>query len=73
MEKETIVLEKKKEDFEVGKTVLRKKKGLDIHSLRRNMETGKSLDSLKSEIKDALKEGVISRDTYNQVIASIDK
>jgi hypothetical protein len=37
------------------------------------METGKSLDSLKSEIKDALKEGVISRDTYNQVIASIEK
>ena len=73
MEKETIVLEKKKEDFEVGKIVLRKKKSLDISTLRRQMETGKSLDNLKSEVKNALKEGMISRDTYNEVIASIEK
>lgn len=71
-EKETILVESQKEEFEKTKNILRKKKGLDVHELRRRIETGNSLDLLKSEIKNALTEGTISRDTYDRVIASID-
>lgn len=72
-EKETIIVESKKEEFEVSKNILRKKKTLDVRELQRHIETGNSLDSLKSEIKVALSEGTISRDTYDKVIASLDK
>lgn len=71
-EKEITILETKKEDFETSKQILRKKKTLDVTELRRHIETGNSLDSLKSEIRNALTDGTISRDTYDQVIASID-
>ena len=63
----------KKEDFEKTKTLLRKKKTLDVWELRRRIETGNSLDSLKSEIRNAFSEGTISQDTYDRVIASIEK
>jgi hypothetical protein len=66
------LVESQKEEFEKTKNILRKKKGLDVHELRRRIETGNSLDLLKSEIKNALTEGTISRDTYDRVIASID-
>jgi len=72
-EKEVTLIEEKKEDFEKSKTILRKKKMLDVGELRRHIETGNSLEGLKSEIKNALTEGTISRDTYDQVIASIDQ
>jgi hypothetical protein len=71
-EKETILVESKKEDFEKSKNILRKKKSLDVRELQRHIETGNSLDSLKSEIKAALSEWTISRDTYDKVIASLD-
>jgi hypothetical protein len=45
---------------------------LDVRELQRHIETGSSLEGLKSEIKNALSEWAISRDTYNKVIASID-
>ena len=44
-----------------------------MSELRRHIETGNSLESLKSEIKNALSKGTISRDTYESVIASIDR
>ena len=71
-EKETVLIESQKEEFEKTKNILRKKKWLDVHELKRRIETGNSLDLLKSEIKNALTEGTISRDTYDKVIASID-
>lgn len=72
-EKETTIVESKKEDFEKTKTLLRKKKTLDVGELRRHIETGNSLDLLKWEIKNAFSEGTISQDTYDRVIASIER
>ncbi|MBC7498271.1 hypothetical protein H7170_01360 [Candidatus Gracilibacteria bacterium] len=72
-EREMIVREAKTEEFEKIKEKMRKKKGLDVHGLRQKIETGQSLDSLKSDIRAALSEGVISRDTYDSVIASLDR
>ena len=72
-ERETIVLEVKTEEFEKTKEKMRKRKWLDVHGLRQKIETGNSLDSLKSDIRAALSEGTISRDTYDSVIASLDR
>lgn len=72
-EKEASIVESKKEDFEKSKSLLRKRKTHDVRELQRQIETGNSLDSLKSDIKNALSEWIISRDTYDRVIASIDK
>jgi len=71
-ENEIVSVEKQKEEFEKSKNILRKRSGLDVHELKRRIETGNSLDMLKSEIKNALSEWVITRDTYDKVIASID-
>ncbi len=67
------MLEVKTEEFEKSKEKMRKRKGLDVHGLRQKIETGNSLDSLKSDIRAALSEGTISRDTYDSVIASLDR
>ncbi len=71
-EKEIILVEAKKEDFEKSKSILRNKKTLDVGELKRHIETSRSLEGLKSDIKNALNEWIISRDTYDQVIASLD-
>lgn len=71
-ENEIVTVEKQKEEFEKSKNILRKKRWLDVHELKRRIETGNSLDLLKSEIRNALSEWVITRDTYDKVIASID-
>ena len=55
-EKETIIIESKKEDIEKSKSILRKKKSLDVRELQRHIETGSSLEGLKSEIRNALSE-----------------
>ncbi len=72
-ERETVVLEVKTEEFEKTKEKMRKRKWLDVHVLKQKIETGHSLNSLKSDIKSALVEGTISRDTYDSVIASLDR
>ncbi len=72
-ERETVVLEKKTEEFEKTKEKMRKKKWLDVHGLKQKIETGHSLNSLKSDIRAALAEGTISLDTYDSVIASLDR
>ncbi len=71
-EKEIGIREIKKEEFEKSKSLLRNQKTLDVRELQRHIETGNSLDSLKSEIRNALSKWTISRDTYDRVIASID-
>lgn len=71
-ERETIVIEERKESFEKGKEKIRSKKKLDVHELQRRIETGRSLDSLKSEIKEALRTGDISIDTYSDVLEHIE-
>ena len=55
-EKETRIVESKKEDFEKSKSLLRKRKTHDVRELQQQIETGNSLDLLKSDIKNALSE-----------------
>lgn len=70
-EQETVIIEVKKEEFEKWKEKLRKRKWLDVHGLRQKIETGHSLNSLKSDIRSALSEGMISRDTYESMMDAI--
>lgn len=72
-ESETVVIEKKKEDFEKSKEKLYSKKKLDIFELRRRIETGQSLNTLKSDIKEALSTGQISIESYSDVIGMLDR
>lgn len=72
-EREQVVVETMKEDFEKTKEKLRKTRKLDVFQLKNKIVTGHSLDSLKSEVSQALKEGVISRETYDRMIASLEK
>ncbi len=72
-ENEVIVIEKKKEDFEKWKEKIHSKKKLDVFELRRRIETGQSLNSLKSDIKSALESGQISIDTYDDALKMLDK
>ena len=72
-EKEKVIAESVVEHFEKSKEKLHKKKWLDIYELKRKIETGHSLDSLKSDIREALKDGDISIETYNQALSDISE
>lgn len=72
-ENEKVIVEKKKEEFEVSKERLRKKKWLDVHALKRKIETNQSLDSLKDSIKQAFKEGMISKDAFEKTMDALDQ
>ena len=72
-DRETIVIEEKKEDFEKTKEKIRSRKKLDVFALKNKLETGNSLSSLKSDIKEALDRGDISVETYQNVITELDK
>jgi signal recognition particle GTPase len=61
------------EHFEKSKERLTKKKWLDIFELKRKIETGHSLESLKSDIRDALNEWAISIETYKQALSDISE
>ena len=67
-ESENTIVEKKREDFEIGKEKLYTKKKLDVFELKRRIETGHSLSRLKGEIKEAYDQGEISIETYTSAI-----
>lgn len=71
-ERETIVIEEKKESFEKWKEKIRSKKKLDVFELKRRIETGQSLELLKGDIKEALDRGEISVDTYKDALKRIE-
>jgi hypothetical protein len=71
-ERETIVIEERKESFEKGKEKVRSRKKLDVFELKRRIETGHSLETLKNDIKKALDVGAISIDTYKDALERID-
>lgn len=70
-EQEKVIAEAVAEHFEKSKEKLHKKKWLDIFELKRKIETWHSLESLKSDIGEALKEWNISIETYNQALSDI--
>jgi len=72
-EKEKVIVESVQEHFEKSKEKLTKKKWLDIFELKRKIETGHSLESLKADIGEALKEGDISIETYNKALSDIQE
>lgn len=72
-EKTQIIAESVVEHFEKSKEKLHKKKGLDIYELKRKIETGHSLQSLKFEIREAFSEGHISAETYERALSDIDR
>lgn len=71
-EQEVVTLNKKREEFEIGKEKVYSKKKLDVYELKRKIETGHSLSLLKDDIQQALDEGSISIDTYQKAIDAID-
>jgi hypothetical protein len=71
-ERETIIVEEKKESFEKGKEKVRSRKKLDVFELKHRIETGHSLESLKNDIKKALDVGDISIATYKDALERID-
>lgn len=70
-EQEKKIAEEVQEHFEKSKEKLKSKKWLDIFELKRKIETGHSLESLKADIKDALKEWDISIEVYNKALSDI--
>lgn len=67
-EREKVVIEKQTETFEKSKETIKKGRKLDVFSLKNRIETGHSLSVLKSELRDAFQEGIISRDALDSMI-----
>ncbi len=55
----------------MGKEKVYKKKKLDVFELKRKIETGQSLLSLKDDIRQALDQGDISFETYRKALDTI--
>lgn len=72
-EQEKIIVEKKKEEFEMSKEKVYTKKKLDVFELKRRIETGHSLSLLKDDIKQALDQGDISIDTYHKALDAMQQ
>lgn len=71
-ERETIIIEEKKENFEKWKEKIHSRKKLDVFGLKRRIETGQSLELLKSDVKEALDRWEISIDTYKSALERIE-
>lgn len=66
------IIEEKIVNFEKSKERLRKWKKLDVFELKRRIETGKSLSTLKIDIEAALREWSISFEMYQKTIRSLE-
>ncbi len=71
-DKEKEIVEEKIVNFEKSKERLRKWKKLDVFELKRRIETGKSLSTLKTDIEHALKEWSISFEIYQKTLRSLE-
>jgi hypothetical protein len=72
-EQEKVIIEKKKDEFEIGKERVYKKKKLDVFELKRKIETWHSLATLRDDIRQALDEGSITIDTYNKTLDAMKR
>jgi len=72
-EQENLIVEKYKEDFIENREKLRKKKKLDISELKRRIETGQSLESLKSAIREAIREWGLEWSLARETLDVIEK
>lgn len=71
-EKEKKQQEKLFESFEKTRETIYVKKSFDIFDLKRRIETGRSLQILRRDIDRALKEGIISREAFDEIERAID-
>lgn len=71
-EKEQSLKENIIEKFEKEKALHRTQKKFDIFELRHRIETGNSLNTLQSDIQEALRRGLISRETFDSLEKKID-
>ncbi|MBS9783815.1 hypothetical protein KGV55_00520 [Candidatus Gracilibacteria bacterium] len=65
-------LEKVQEHFFENKEKLHSKKKFDIFSLRHQLEIGRTLLSLKNELKEAFSEGEISQREYTDSLETLE-
>lgn len=72
-EKEQILVNTVEEHFEKNKEKIRSRKKLDVFELKRRIETGHSLEGLKSDIREAFREGDISAETFERVFSDIER
>lgn len=66
-EREKKMLENLTERFEKEKNLIKIEKKFDVFRLRHSLETLHSLSELKEEMRQALKEGVISRESFDHL------
>ena len=71
-ERERKVLENLVELFEKKKTHMRTEKKFDIFELKSRIETHRSLNTLRSDIDKALREGIISREMFDTLKNKIE-
>ena len=66
------MLENLFERFEKEKTHMRAEKKFDIFELKSRIETHRSLNTLRSDIDKALREGIISREMFDTLKNKIE-
>ncbi|MDO4873724.1 MAG: hypothetical protein Q4A35_00810 [Candidatus Gracilibacteria bacterium] len=71
-ERERKVFENLVERFEKEKTHMRAEKKFDIFELKSRIETHRSLNTLRSDIDKALREGIISREMFDTLKNKIE-
>ena len=71
-ERERKALENLVERFEKEKTHMRAEKKFDIFELKSRIETHRSLNTLRSDIDKALREGIISREMFDTLKNKIE-
>ena len=71
-ERERKMLENLVERFEKEKTHMRAEKKFDIFELKSRIETHRSLNTLRSDIDKALREGIISREMFDTLKNKIE-
>ncbi len=69
---EKVIIEKQKEVFVEKSEKIRKRKKLDMFELKRRIETGQSLESLKHIIQEALKDGSLEWTDYRETLRKIE-
>lgn len=66
-ERERRALENIQEKFEKERYITHAEKKFDIFELKNRIETGRSLSVLQNDIQNALREGKISRETFDSL------
>lgn len=72
-EREQKLKEQVIEQYEKQRAIATIEKKFDIFSLKKRLEAGHMLSTLRADISEALKEGIISRETFDIVEKSLQE